>query len=117
MCAPEPTTKDATLGTRKVERCNYIHVDGLLAGGTVKLRRCLLSRGFASMQEDWHFDLDAAKHMQEVDEDVARHAAAHPHPQRKARLRRKLGGRTARTPCWIERNSIQLALRRRVGGM
>eukprot|EP00971_Amphidinium_carterae_P340439 6478785-Amphidinium_carterae.1 len=51
-------------------------------------------RGLASMQKKWSFYLDAAKRMQEVDGDVARQAAAHPQP--KARLRRKLGGRRAR---------------------
>eukprot|EP00971_Amphidinium_carterae_P337536 6474390-Amphidinium_carterae.1 len=34
--------------------------------------------------------------MQEFEEDVARHAWTHPHPQRKTRLRRKLVGRRAR---------------------
>eukprot|EP00971_Amphidinium_carterae_P300038 5960971-Amphidinium_carterae.1 len=29
---------------------------------------------------------------EEIDEDVARHAAAHPHPQRKSKFHRKLGG-------------------------
>eukprot|EP00971_Amphidinium_carterae_P023053 454631-Amphidinium_carterae.1 len=40
--------------------------------------------------------LGCAKHMQEVDADVARHAADHPHPQRTAKHRRKFGGRRAR---------------------
>eukprot|EP00971_Amphidinium_carterae_P341621 6480513-Amphidinium_carterae.1 len=33
------------------------------------------NRGFASTQEEWNLYLDAAKHMREVDEDVARHTA------------------------------------------
>eukprot|EP00971_Amphidinium_carterae_P298888 5938073-Amphidinium_carterae.1 len=43
-----------------------------------------------------NFYLHAAKHMHEVEEDGARYPATNPHPQRKARLRKKLGGRRAR---------------------
>eukprot|EP00971_Amphidinium_carterae_P167857 3325626-Amphidinium_carterae.2 len=47
------------------------------------------------MQERWNFYLDAAKRMQEVDEDIAR-CGGSPHTERKAKLRKKLGARQAR---------------------
>eukprot|EP00971_Amphidinium_carterae_P212874 4224931-Amphidinium_carterae.1 len=56
------------------------------------------------MQEEWDFDLDAAKHMQDVEADVVRHTASHPTWFRSAGLGHSVGkGRSAAwTPCWLE---------------
>eukprot|EP00971_Amphidinium_carterae_P167816 3324854-Amphidinium_carterae.1 len=54
------------------------------------------ARGFASMHEKWDFYLDAAKHMQELEEEVARHKTAHPTWYRRAKLRWRNAGKRAR---------------------
>eukprot|EP00971_Amphidinium_carterae_P260739 5172674-Amphidinium_carterae.1 len=60
---------------------------GFLLGGT----RGFAARGVASMQEAWNFYFDAAKHMQQVEEEVARYAAAHPHLSALRSIARSLG--------------------------
>eukprot|EP00971_Amphidinium_carterae_P022386 441422-Amphidinium_carterae.1 len=56
-------------------------------------------RGFDSEAEEWNIYLDTAKHMEELEQDVARHAASCPTWHSKARLcgrKMKTGRRRAR---------------------
>eukprot|EP00971_Amphidinium_carterae_P101720 2013253-Amphidinium_carterae.1 len=88
QCTREPTTKGATFSnTQGGTMCEddetaSVSTDCLHhATGWVSLDLLGGSQGFgaqacASMQEEWNFYMDAAKCMQDVDEE-----AAQPHPQ------------------------------------